>query len=192
MKNIITTDKSFLNTHSYEKKEELIKNCIEEIKDKLLENPQIEIYGKTATQHRSIGFFSDTSIGYYYSGQLAKSQKLTPNLKILLEKINKKFNTEFNGILINKYKDGIDYIGPHSDDEAFLDKGGVIALSHGASRTFRIRNKITKKIIEDIPTESNHIIHMGGNFQKEFTHEIPIEKKVLDTRYSLTFRRHMK
>ena len=33
---------------------------------------------------------------------------------------------------------------------------------------------------------------MGGNFQKEFTHEIPIEKKVLDTRYSLTFRRHMK
>ena len=123
MKNIITTDKSFLNTHSYEKKEELIKNCIEEIKDKLLENPQIEIYGKTATQHRSIGFFSDTSIGYYYSGQLAKSQKLTPNLKILLEKINKKFNTEFNGILINKYKDGIDYIGPHSDDEAFLDKG---------------------------------------------------------------------
>lgn len=32
---------------------------------------------------------------------------------------------------------------------------------------------------------------MGGNFQKEFTHEIPIEKKITDTRYSLTFRKHL-
>jgi len=32
---------------------------------------------------------------------------------------------------------------------------------------------------------------MVGNFQKEFTHEIPIEKKVKGTRFSFTFRRHL-
>ena len=42
----------------------------------------------------------------------------------------------------------------------------------------------------DIPTTSNSIIHMGGDFQKEFTHGIPVEKKVKEERYSLTFRKH--
>ena len=32
---------------------------------------------------------------------------------------------------------------------------------------------------------------MAGDFQKEFTHEIPIEKKVEGVRYSFTFRRHL-
>jgi hypothetical protein len=32
---------------------------------------------------------------------------------------------------------------------------------------------------------------MGGDFQKEFTHEVPIEKKVREGRYSLTFRQHL-
>ena len=42
----------------------------------------------------------------------------------------------------------------------------------------------------DIPTESYDMIQMSGNFQKEFLHEIPIEKKVKEGRYSFTFRRH--
>jgi len=32
---------------------------------------------------------------------------------------------------------------------------------------------------------------MQGEFQKEFTHEIPIQKKILDERISLTFRKHI-
>jgi len=42
----------------------------------------------------------------------------------------------------------------------------------------------------DIPTTYDSIIHMGGDFQKEFTHGIPVEKKVKGVRYSLTFRSH--
>ena len=63
-------------------------------------------------------------------------------------------------------------------------------MSFGAVRKFRIRDKFTKKIILDLPTQSNYIIQMAGNFQKEFTHEIPVEKKVKGARYSLTFRNH--
>ena len=32
---------------------------------------------------------------------------------------------------------------------------------------------------------------MGGEFQKEFTHEIPIERKVKNVRWSFTFRKHL-
>ena len=55
------------------------------------------------------------------------------------------------------------------------------------------KNKYTKKIVKDIITSNDKIIHMGGDFQKEFTHEIPKVKTSdsLDTtRYSITFRKH--
>ena len=32
---------------------------------------------------------------------------------------------------------------------------------------------------------------MHGDFQKEFLHEIPIEKKKTNSRYSFTFRKHL-
>lgn len=192
MQTLIKTESSFLNVYSCEEYSELIKKCIEEVKDELLVKPPIQLYGKTVYQQRSIGFFSNESIGYYYSGQLAKSKPLQPNLKELMDIINTRFNTKYNGILVNKYDDGNNYISDHSDDETNLDKEGVIAISYGAVRKFRIRDKITKKIIMDIPTTSNSIIHMGGNFQKEFTHGIPVEKKVSGERYSFTFRKHNK
>jgi alkylated DNA repair dioxygenase AlkB len=109
-----------------------------------------------------------------------------------LELVNKKFKTRFNGILVNKYANGLDNIGEHSDDESQLDNAGVVAISYGAIRKFRIRDKKTKKIVKDIPTLPNQIIQMAGDFQKEFKHGIPVEKKVKEPRISFTFRKHIK
>ena len=142
-------------------------------------------------QHRNINFFSDTSIGYNYSGKLMKSQPLTKHLKTLMQIINIYFNSDYNAILVNHYVNGQNYIGAHSDNEENLGKtSGVVCLSYGESRTFRIRNKDSKKIVLDIPTVSNDIIKMNGDFQKEFTHEIPMQTKITGERYSFTFRKH--
>lgn len=155
-------------------------------------HPTIKIMGRLANQNRSVSFFSDTSIGYRYSGQLAASKPLTPSLKELLEGINETFGAEFNGILINKYDGGEETIGKHSDDEKALDRtAGVLSVSVGAVRKFRIRNKATGEIVADVPTDPGKIIQMWGDFQKEFTHEIPVEKTVKGLRYSFTFRHHL-
>ena len=188
-KDIIHHNGSTLSTYSVTDID-LIDKCVDEIKDKLLEYPKIMLYGKQATQHRCIGFFSNESKGYYYSRQLAKSIPLDHNMKILLESLNGELHADFNGILVNYYKDGNDYISSHSDDEKDIDLTGVVAISVGAVRKFRIRSKNDRKIVTDIPTDSYGIIQMSGNFQKEFLHEIPIEKKVKEGRYSFTFRRH--
>ena len=125
----IKTDKSFLNVYSFEKYGELIEKSIDEVKDELLVNPPIYIYGKKVHQQRSIGFFSDESIGYYYSRQLARAKHIQPNSLKLMQLINEQFGTKYNGILVNKYENGNNYISAHSDDEKNLDKGGVIAIS---------------------------------------------------------------
>lgn len=190
MTEIISTDSSSLVIHSLKDTSYIVDNSVSDIKSLLNDYPEIIVYGKKCLQRRSIGFFSDESLGYKYSGKIEKSQPLTQNLKLLLNYINKKFESDFNGILVNKYKNGNDYISEHSDNEKEISDKGVISVSYGAVRKFRIRNKITKKIVQDIPTENYQIIEMAGNFQKEFLHGIPIEKKVKEERISFTFRKH--
>jgi alkylated DNA repair dioxygenase AlkB len=187
----IKTDKSFLKLDKFNDTD-LIKECVKNIIDNLQEYPEIKIFGKICRQRRCVGFFSDKSKGYNYSNQILLAKPMTDQLTILLNIVNKMYNTDFNGILVNRYKSGLDYISAHSDDETGLDNNGVIAISYGAKRILRIRDKKTKKIIKDILLESYSIIQMGGDFQKEFTHEIPIQKKVLDERISFTFRKHNK
>ena len=192
METVIQTPRSELLKWKFEDTE-LLKQCCEEVKSKLIEKPEIRVYGKICHQNRNIGFFSDVSIGYKYSGQLAPSQPLTPALKSLIEHINQATQSNFNGILINEYLDGTNSIGAHSDDESGLGKNGVVGISVGATRKFRIRHKKSKQIYDkqnEIFMESGDVIHMKGDFQKEFTHEIPIEKKIKEGRISFTFRYH--
>ena len=180
---------------SEKKRDRLFQKCL---KLDLVKNPKIKVYGKEATMHRSVGFFSDESEGYRYSGQLAQSQKLPDFLRKLLAKVNDEFGTDFNGILVNRYEDGSDTIGAHSDDEKGLGKGeSVIGISLGAVRNMRFRGK--KVVLErdgkkylDMSMPSGCLFIMDGDFQKEFTHEIPAQKAITDIRISLTFRKHIK
>lgn len=193
---VIRTNKSFLKKFNLSDLQDclidqsLLDACVYDINDKLDIKPHIIVCNKQVNQQRDVGFFSDKSIGYYYTHSLAKSKPMTMNLDLLLDLINEMFGANFNGILINRYSSGLEYIGAHSDDEKNLDASGVIAISYGGERTFRIRDKKTKQIVENIPMKNLDILHMGGNFQKEFTHEVPLTKKIIEPRYSFTFRYH--
>jgi len=94
--------------------------------------------------------------------------------------------------LVNRYNDGNDYLGAHSDSKDGLDKGSIVAgISYGKGvRKFRIRNRKTKKIVIDYDHHAKTLIVMDGNFQNEFTHEIPKQKKIKDPRISLKRRIH--
>lgn len=193
LEKIIDTDNSRLSQGTFEDTS-LLEECVKYIRGKLNEYPPIKIYDKICHQRRCVGFFSDESIGYYYSNQLSKSKPMSPCLLLLLETINSHFDYNYNGILVNLYKTGDDYISAHSDDETGLDKSGagVVAISYGATRKFRIRDKKTREKIIDIPMTSGLIIKMDGDFQKKYTHEVPIERRVKEERISFTFRKHNK
>ena len=187
----IETAESALTSQPFQNRA-LVDKCIAWVENKLQKKPPVFVFGKWRQQPRNVGFFSDKSVGYKYSGQLMKSQPLSKSLKALLEEINALYpGADFNGILVNEYGDGDDSIGAHSDDEKGLSSIGVVSLSIGAVRKFRIRNKTTKKIVVDVPTVPYVLLHMAGNFQREFTHEIPKEKRIKDRRVSLTFRKHL-
>ena len=160
----------------------------------LLEKPTILVVGKEVHQQRDVGFFSDTSEGYYYSKKLMKSQPLTPELRDIMQSVNEELGTEFNGILVNRYNSGADYIGAHSDSESGLDPNNktVASLSFGATRIFRISRTEDKKKIKVVDYEHTPytLLVMDGEFQSEFKHEIPKQLRIKQARISLTFRTH--
>jgi alkylated DNA repair dioxygenase AlkB len=159
----------------------------------LVTEPPIVVYGKKCIQHRCVGFYSNTSGGYKFSGQTTSVYPMTDQLKMIMDVVNEKLGTDFNGVLINKYRNGADNIGKHSDDESGLSKVKpcVASLSFGATRTFRIRDKETGKIVLDYPHKEGELLVMFGNFQSHYTHEIPKQLKVTEPRISLTFRNHI-
>jgi len=154
------------------------------------DHPKYMIYGKECAMNRSIGFFSSQSIGYKYSNQIATAKEIPNWLNQLMTKVNNDLNTKFNGVLVNHYKNGNETIGAHSDDEKGLSDGKVACISLGASRKFRIKNKLTQEKIDAL-TKHGQLLVMEGNFQKECTHEIPKEAKINGSRISLTFRCHI-
>jgi alkylated DNA repair dioxygenase AlkB len=186
----IKTKTSFLSKTKFNNID-LLENCIKYIEDKLEERPKIIVYGRECRQNRSVGFFSNDVDRYNYSNSYMLAQEFDSYLKKLLDIVNELTNNNFNGILINFYCDGGQSIGAHSDNEHELGNNGVVSISYGTNRKFRIREKSTNKIFKDIELENRDMVHMGGNFQKEFLHEIPVQKKIKESRYSFTFRRHL-
>ena len=191
----IDANDSMLTTRKFDDVR-LLENCVKEIQEappehQLVKNPPIKLYGKEFRQKRDVGFYSDMGKGYSYSGQTTPVNTFEsfPSLKKLLDRINLMFDSSFDGILVNYYKNGEDKIARHNDKQDVDQKCGVVAISYGASRKFRVSDCQGKKLL-DIPTETGQIIHMSGNFQKHYYHEVPLEKKVTQPRYSFTFRKH--
>jgi len=111
-------------------------------------------------------------------------------LKEMLDFINERFNSDYNGIIINYYKNGLNYIEKHSDSQNH-PPNGVLLISYGGLRNFRVFDKITDVKVKDIPLISGQMIHMGGNFQSEFTHDIEQDETITTGRYSISLHKYM-
>ncbi|MFT4986955.1 MAG: alkylated DNA repair dioxygenase AlkB [Flavobacteriales bacterium] len=79
-------------------------------------------------------------------------------------------------------------MGWHRDNEKELGLRPTIAsVSFGATRIFKLRNRITKEIIS-IPLENNSLLIMKGNTQTYWEHCLPMTTKKVGGRINLTFR----
>jgi alkylated DNA repair dioxygenase AlkB len=181
LKTPVKTESSFLNIYSFPDKT-LLDNCIQEAKDNL-----------DIGLNRNVGFFTDAMKESYYYGRLkvCDSRALTPSLKVLLDMINTMFETDYNGVLINYYENGTNYIDRHSDSMNHT-KTGVLIISYGTTRILRVSYKNREGQFKDIPMHHGEVLHMSEHFQTEFEHEIRKDKSIKDARYSLSFHKYTK
>ena len=147
----------------------------------------IKIFGKDILQPRLTAYYGEKN--YPYSGIIMQSQPWTSILLSIKSKIEAIADVTFNAVLLNKYRDGSDYIGWHSDDERELAQGSVIAsLSLGETRRFIFRRRDNHKVKIQQNLDNGDLLIMGGETQKFWQHNVPKTSLQTKTRINLTFR----
>lgn len=150
--------------------------------------PSVTMFGRTIPIPRDVVWVSDGQT-YSYSKGINTRPHPWPNwLDDLRKSIAVHTRSNYNSCLLNRYRDGADSVAWHADDEPELGECPVIAsVSLGAQRKFRLRNKISRQLVEIRP-EHGSLIVMSGYCQRDWEHTVPREKRVLTPRVNLTFR----
>lgn len=135
------------------------------------------------------------SFDYEYPGVSHQAREIPPNLAALLDEVTEYLANDaplgFDGILLNRYDDGTDYVDFHADDEPSLRSAYPIAfLSLGQARVISFRP--TARTVH--PGYAHTLTHgsllvAGGSVQERWHHAVPVEPWRQGVRVCLTFRK---
>jgi alkylated DNA repair dioxygenase AlkB len=152
------------------------------------EQPDVTVFGKTSPLPREVAWIADGKLSYGYSGIHSNPLPWPTFLQPLRRSVEEQSKTRFNSVLVNRYRDGRDTVGWHSDNEHELGVEPTIAsVSLGATRKFRFRNIVTRET-RDVLLEHGDLIIMSGRCQSEWEHQVPRQLRVKEQRINLTFR----
>jgi alkylated DNA repair dioxygenase AlkB len=118
-----------------------------------------------------------------------------------LSQLNKFQTQTFNSCLLNYYRNHLDSIKAHSDDEPTFGQHPIVAVvSVGDTRTIQFTRKVVGSSIKpdrnqsdlnlSIQLEEGSLLIMAGSTQDHYIHEIPKQEIECSGRHSLTFRRY--
>ena len=153
------------------------------------ETHRIRLFGRWVDSPRLSCWIGDAEAAYTYSGTRFEPHAWSPGLQDLRRQLATELGCEFNSVLANRYRDGRDCMGWHSDNEASLGMQPVIAsVSLGASRRFVLKHRQGAPKVE-LSLPHGSLLVMGGETQSNYQHALPRTAKPVGERINLTFRR---
>lgn len=147
---------------------------------------QIWMFGRHVTVPRLVSWQGERGLNYRYSGRDHRSDGFSSSVLRLRDSLADAFDQPFNFVLLNRYRDGSDYMGWHSDDEAGV-LGGIASVSLGAERRFSVRRR-PKGEAAHTALSHGSALYMPDGFQSIYAHQLPRTRKILGERINLTFR----
>ena len=147
---------------------------------------RITVWGKQHLQPRLTAWHGDAA--YRYSGLQLAPQPFTALLLEIKSAVEQASGRSFNSVLLNYYRDQRDSMGMHSDDEPELGPEPAIAsVSFGATRTFILKHKRTKRLVK-LDLTSGSMLLMAGSTQANWLHGINKLSRATGPRVNLTVR----
>ncbi|MDR6673362.1 alpha-ketoglutarate-dependent dioxygenase AlkB [Xanthomonas sp. 1678] len=151
---------------------------------------RIRLFGRLVDSPRLSCWIGDQEASYRYSGTRFAPHPWPPALRSLRERLAAETGVPFNSVLANRYRDGRDAMGWHSDDEKELGPHPLIAsLSLGATRRFVLRHRQQPTLRQALELSAGGLLLMGGETQRLYRHALPRTAKPVGERINLTFRR---
>jgi len=151
---------------------------------------EIKMYGKTYPVPRKTAWYGYEGFNYKYSGILCNPEPWTKEL-LGIKRVIETFlpESDFNSVLLNLYRDGSDKVSWHADDEKGLGINPLIAsVSLGAIRRFDLKHKSDPNQKLQLELVPGSLVIMKGALQHNWLHQIPVQKRITDSRINLTFR----
>lgn len=149
----------------------------------------IKIFGRSLLQPRLTAWMGDLGASYQYSGLSMTPTPWSPQLCEVKTTVEDRLQTTFNSALINYYRNGMDSMGWHRDNEPELGSAPVIAsVSLGDSRLFKIRHYFNKVLRIDLNLEHGDLLVMAGQMQAYWEHGVPKTRKPKQARINITLR----
>lgn len=153
------------------------------------ETHQIRMFGRLVDSPRLSCWIGDAGVSYTYSGTRFLPRAWPPSLGPIRERLAEALGVTFNSVLANLYRDGRDYMGWHSDNEAALGSQPLIAsLSLGASRRFVLKHRQMAGTKRELLLPHGSLLVMAGDTQQNYRHALPRTAQPVGERINLTFR----
>lgn len=153
------------------------------------ETHRIRMFGRWLDSPRRSCWMGDADAHYRYSGADFAPRPWAPVVQELRERLQLACDGRFNSVLLNRYRDGRDSMGWHSDDEPELGATPLIAsLSLGASRRFLLRRRDDPAQKAEYLLGHGDLLLMRGHCQRDYQHALPKTARVSGERINLTFR----
>lgn len=150
----------------------------------------ITLFGKRHAIPRFHAFYGNKGASYKYSRIELPVNEWLPEMKELKTQIESFTGLQFNSVLLNYYRDGLDSNGWHSDNEPELLKPvHVASVSLGADRDMQFRKVGETKVGKTFSLEHGSLLVMKSPLQELWQHQIPKRRKIGEGRINLTFRR---
>lgn len=154
------------------------------------ETHRIRLFGRDVASPRLSCWIGDPGAAYTYSRTRFEPRPWPDALLPLRHRVSAVAGETFNAVLANRYRDGRDSMGWHSDDEPELGREPVIAsLSLGAPRRFVFRHRFDHARRVEIELAHGSLLLMRGATQDHWQHALPRSARVSTPRLNLTFRR---
>jgi len=150
---------------------------------------KIMMYGKELPLPRLSAWYGDNNKPYTYSGITLNPLPWTDELLLIKEKIEVEAKVKFSSVLINRYRDGQDYVGWHADAKKELGKNPITgSVNFGATRKFQLRRIDDHKDKFEVELKHGTFLVMGGTTQHFWQHQVPKTALKIGERLNLTFR----
>lgn len=173
--------------YSFQEQDRIFQQLYDQIE---WQQKSIFLFGKSVKEPRLTAWFGEPQAVYVYSN--LRNDPLPwndPLLKIRFD-LEQRLDCSFNSVLANLYRNGVDSMGWHSDDEPELGVNPVIAsVSFGECRAFHLRHRHNQQIQNmKIWIAPGSVLIMKGKTQQFWQHSLPKTKTKPQPRINLSFR----
>jgi alkylated DNA repair dioxygenase AlkB len=152
----------------------------------------VKIHGKVSPSPRRVHFMGDVDVNdaevrtHTYSSYSHTLNPWYPRIRRIRDRIHDDIGIRYDSSLLNKYRDGNDYIAYHGDREANGPLKSVATVSLGDTRRFYLKSNETGEVIKT-ELHAGDLAIMTGELQRTHKHTVPKQSGV-GPRISITFR----